>query len=786
MPLIDRNRHRHILYSYLSNSNVTLVPSSSLRYRYSILLDGSNVTMLSVIDRMSPLACSVMVIGPKKYLDPQEGVKVDCSAGFVANIVHGFQASKDVLDFAIDYKWSKQNPSGILGNVKEMIASTLDNIARADINITMAMGDFIGSISKFLLPILGFSSSEQNQFKKAVMGILHLVTQGKVVLPEKEFAIFDGFDIKIPDLSVRKSYITLNDDPSLSSIGMAINELEVLDLLPKFLVGRNQEESSDKVYRSYAVHGGGASGLGTQNIKPNTYLPIISTDYNSAVLSDKADAMIELPNTIKATLYEAYVFTLGIHLALFADDRKDVDSIASRYIYLQEGLLRKSGGDYDYEKALDKVLSLNGTFLRDGIKGNNGIIDQVFRDNYVRRQVKSYISEESVGLYFLLFLLNNFKLPKEGDGVTIANIINAVNDIVNDDEVRKVSKKAIERLSKITPIGGYNRDSLPDFNRDKFIKFMEDVLTQAILTIGLLVMADPKWLIDTSLIFERKIEHFNFTLDNYLPHNARSVRNFYREWYEQLVSSTPFANANDSSPEKLYAKIEALSYVKNYVTNVATKSFGNYDALLDISTPTNFMDRAGELLHKVLAALNFVQLFPPGGYNFIPNFPALVAALYNNKPCVQLSSSSDEETSEGITYYVGHYGIVFRNIDRMRIFPVNDASRNGIFYLLPTKINLRSSKHFTYSSNPERYGEFSYPTWLDMEIEFVPINTWIFLYGNFLGLENLVKLLNISNAGTTGESSGTSGRSSSGIVRNITASEAIKQTKELLSRCQIT
>jgi hypothetical protein len=122
----------------------------------------------------------------------------------------------------------------------------------------------------------------------------------------------------------------------------------------------------------------------------------------------------------------------------------------------------------------------------------------------------------------------------------------------------------------------------------------------------------------------------------------------------------------------------------------------------------------------------------------------------------------------------------------MRIFPVNDASRNGIFYLLPTKINLRSSKHFTYSSNPERYGEFSYPTWLDMEIEFVPINTWIFLYGNFLGLENLVKLLNISNAGTTGGSSDTSGRGSNGIVRNITASEARKQTSELLSRCQIT
>jgi len=783
MPLIDRNRHRHILYSYLSNSNDTLVHSSSLRYRHSMNLDGGYVPMLSVIDRMSPFACSVLVIGPKKYLDPQEGVKVDCSAGFVANIVHGFQANKDILDFALDYRWNKQNPSGVLGNVKEMIASTLDNIARADINITMAMGDFVGSISNFLLPILGFSSSDQQQFQKAIMGILHLVTQGKVVLPEKEFAIFDGFDIKVPDLSVRKTYITLTDDPSLSSIGMAINELEVLDLLPKFLVGRRQEESSDKVYRSYAVHGGGASGLGKQNINPNIFLPIISTDYNSAVLSEQSKSEIELQNTIKTSLYEAYVFTLGIHLALFADDSKGVDRIASRYIYLQEDLLREFGGDYNYEKALDKVLSLGGEFSKESI---NSKIEKIFTQPYVRGRVKSYINEEAVGLYFLLFLLNNFKLPKEGDGVTITSIINAVNEIVGNngifgskEEVKEASKKAIEKLSKVTSIGGYSRDSLPDFDKDKFIKFMHDVLTYAILTIGLLVMPDPKWLIQTSISIDEKNKILESDLKGYLPSDESSLRNFYWIWHNQLVAETPFAMAHDGSPEKLYVKIEALSYVKNYVSNIAAKAFGSYDALLEISTPTNFMDRAGELLHKVLAALNFVQLFPPGGYNFIPNFPALVAALYNNKPCVQLTSSSDEETSEGITYYVGHYGIVFRNIDRMRIFPVNDASRNGIFYLLPTKINLRSSKHFTYSSNPERYGEFSYPTWLDMEIDFTPINTWIFLYGNFLGLENLAKLLNIFNVNTTGEDSG-------GLVRDIKPSEAKKQVAEVLGRCRIT
>jgi len=66
-----------------------------------------------------------------------------------------------------------------------------------------------------------------------------------------------------------------------------------------------------------------------------------------------------------------------------------------------------------------------------------------------------------------------------------------------------------------------------------------------------------------------------------------------------------------------------------------------------------------------------------------------------------------------------------------------------------------------------------------MEIDFTPINTWIFLYGNFLGLENLAKLLNIFNVDTTSGDSG-------GIVRDIKPSEARKQVAEVLGRCRIT
>jgi hypothetical protein len=354
----------------------------------------------------------------------------------------------------------------------------------------------------------------------------------------------------------------------------------------------------------------------------------------------------------------------------------------------------------------------------------------------------------------------------------------------DNDKTKEDIAKAIERLAAETPLSRLKRDTLPDFdqnNSEKFRDFMRDVFIHAVFTVSVKVMPDPMQYVQ-SLGVTRSVEQahreLNELADVYLPHGYNGVSNFYRIWYDIWNSQAPLS---PNSPEKARIKAEALDYISKYVRQISNSQFASYERLLDISKPVNFMEQAGETLHKVLAALNFVQLFPPGGYNFIPNFPALVSALYNNKPCIQLSSSSDEETGEGITYYVGHYGILFRNIDRMRTYPVNDASRNGIFYMVPTRINLTSSSHFTYSSNPERYGEFSYPTWLEMKIEFAPINTWIFLYGNFLGLENLIKLLNIAEGGTI---SGGISSSWSSIVRNVDRSIARQEVNNIMQNCR--
>jgi len=783
MPLIDRNRHRHILYSYLSNSNNPLVDTSSLRYRHSSTVDRGRVQMLSVTDRMSPFGCSVLAIGPKKVMDPVNGLSVDCSEGFVANVVHGFQADRDILNFAIDYKWNKQSTSGVFGNIKDMMASVLDEIARADINITMAMGDFVESITNFLLPILGV---KPNDFQNAIKGILHLITQGKVVLPEKEFAIFDGFDIKTQDLEVKKIYITLTDEPNFSSINMAINEMVVLDLMPKFLVGKYKQDKDNRVYRRFVATSGGGQILNASTYVPDLSLPLVSTDYKNAVISAQAESRIELSNTIEATLYEAYTFTIGIHLANFAPRSTDADSYANRYIFSTDDTLRTSFGDYDYEEALDELLKLNGEFSKSWIESQIRKIIGVFKDdrrNIAQEAVIGNLNEEAVGLYFLLFLLDNFKIPKDGGDLSIKSIVERIGVFGSKDDKTKADiAKAIERLSAETPLSELKRDTLPDFdqsNSEKFKKFMRDVFIHAVFTASVKVMPDPMEYfktVDAQVNINRVRDELVKIVDVYLPPGYNGVPNFYRTWYEIWISQAPFSD--DNSYEKTRIKAEALDYISKYVRQISSSKFASYEGLRNISRPVNFVEQAGETLHKVLAALNFVQLFPPGGYNFIPNFPALVSALYNNKPCVLLSSGGDEETGEGVTYYVGHYGILFRNIDRMRTYPVNDASRNGIFYLVPTRINLTSSPHFTYSSNPERYGDFSYPTWLEMKIDFSPINTWIFLYGNFLGLENLIKLMNIAEGRTISSSSGS-------IVRNIDKGTARKEVSNIMKNCRV-
>jgi len=158
--------------------------------------------------------------------------------------------------------------------------------------------------------------------------------------------------------------------------------------------------------------------------------------------------------------------------------------------------------------------------------------------------------------------------------------------------------------------------------------------------------------------------------------------------------------------------------------------------------------------------INFLRKFgillalPPGGYHFVHNYKAVIIALFRGKPCLKLSSPSDE--LEEKVYKINYYGFSFRNILRNAFADVNVVPT--IQYMIPINIQVENSETYVYSSNPERYGDFGVPLWTRLTITMGPFNDWIFFFGNFVGLDRLAKALRIDpdvpSTGTAAEQPG--------------------------------
>jgi len=174
---------------------------------------------------------------------------------------------------------------------------------------------------------------------------------------------------------------------------------------------------------------------------------------------------------------------------------------------------------------------------------------------------------------------------------------------------------------------------------------------------------------------------------------------------------------------------------------------------------------AKALEHSVLSKsdinfINFLRKFgillalPPGGYHFVHNYKAVIVALLRGKPCLKLSSPSDE--LEEKVYKINYYGFSFRNILRNAFADVNVVPT--IQYMIPINIQVENSDTYVYSSNPERYGDFGVPLWTRLTITMGPFNDWIFFFGNFVGLDRLAKALRIDpdvpSTGTAAEQPG--------------------------------
>jgi len=180
--------------------------------------------------------------------------------------------------------------------------------------------------------------------------------------------------------------------------------------------------------------------------------------------------------------------------------------------------------------------------------------------------------------------------------------------------------------------------------------------------------------------------------------------------------------------------------------------------------------------------INFLRKFgvllalPPGGYHFIHNYKAVIVALLRGKPCLKLSSPSDE--LEEKIYKISYYGFSFRNILRNAFTDVNVVPT--IQYMIPTNIQVENSDIYVYSSNPERYGDFGVPLWTRLTITMGPFNDWIFFFGNFVGLDRLAKALRIDpdvpSTGTAAEQPG-SGSNTEVALQNISTPSPSSETQ---------
>jgi len=227
MPIIDRVRHKHIIYNYLQDNHVVnqgkdfnyvsvVYPQDMLNYRYRYTGNGY---MIGLLDRFSPLAGALIHFRPAS----------DCGE-FEAVAAHGFEADESILSVSLAHKWVHSNPSIITG-IKSRIVEFLENASKSDINITAAFIEVLGPFANLIQKIVG---SDTNISDFLASGA-YFLQQGKIIVPERDIIAYDGIEIQNVDYTFKKTYITITDVDGLTSIDKVINELKYLSLFPGLL-----------------------------------------------------------------------------------------------------------------------------------------------------------------------------------------------------------------------------------------------------------------------------------------------------------------------------------------------------------------------------------------------------------------------------------------------------------------------------------------------------------------------------------------------------------------------
>jgi len=227
MPIIDRIRHKHIIYNYLQDNHVVnqgedfnyvavVYPHDMINYRYRY---AGNGYMVGLLDRFSHLAGALIHFRPAS----------DCGA-FEAVAAHGFEADESILSVSLAHKWAHNNPSIITG-IKSRIVEFLENASKSDINITAAFIEVLGPFANLISKLVG----QEANISDFLASGAYFLQQGKIIVPERDMIAYDGIEIQDVDYTFKKTYITITDVDGLTSIDKVINELKYLSLFPGLL-----------------------------------------------------------------------------------------------------------------------------------------------------------------------------------------------------------------------------------------------------------------------------------------------------------------------------------------------------------------------------------------------------------------------------------------------------------------------------------------------------------------------------------------------------------------------
>jgi hypothetical protein len=518
----------------------------------------------------------------------------------------------------------------------------------------------------------------------------YLLQQGKAIVPEQALIAYDGIEMQDVNYAFRKTYITITDEDQLSSIDKTINDLRYLGLFPRLLGFDDDDFISDG--QTKIVH------LGPKMIGGD--IATLLKNYDDPKYKEY------LVNGLASTL---------IHEATFKTTFIDLG-------FKSKGVLKA------YQKVVENLI---------------GYIENQKRDYKVPKAPNFSDLPQLRGTKGGRIVGASFQMGLEHAAILL---IIAVTNICNKNQ--RTPAYVFDKIS----------DWL-DFTSDNSLHYeaiLYDRICSNIVRPDNIIDLDDKYLVDNLLklisdAYAKVYEILSTALNGKYPFD--------------IMQETEKTISGDSENENYYFFNRIIIDYNLLNENELDDKVRQYLAIIRTSPSLGEFIGVKALSHSALSKsdvnfINFLRKFgillalPPGGYHFVHNYKAVIVALLRGKPCLKLSSPSDE--LEEKVYKINYYGFSFRNILRNAFADVNVVPT--IQYMIPINIQVENSDTYVYSSNPERYGDFGVPLWTRLTITMGPFNDWIFFFGNFVGLDKLAKALRIDpdvpSTGTAAEQPG--------------------------------